>query len=508
MTADPVAHSSAPVAARRWPQSRVLLMAPWHWTRNDGGLWALRLYGAVALLLLGAPAAAALWWMPLPLAAVVVGVAIFVGLALVWGLQIGVLLRLDHPRVAHTVPGHARALRAVALGLWLGLVALCGLVSALAVGLLGGDGLRTGLVVAVGAATLLWVLALAIRWWWLWVPICLGFSFYGLAAWRNLVVASWAWLQQQWQAQPVFMTLGVLLLQGLVLPVIFGHGDGRHARAYASRERWRKVTVASGAGRMPAWAAYGRWGEWLGLPWQRLANAWLSWVCRQATSSPRSVMARAEVVMHGPHHWVRQLSTGLLVQLVVALCLVATTWQTGLSLRVLLEGGHVGISVGLASMALTAVMTLPGALWQSRREQALLVLLPGMPTGAALTRAVAWRQMRQCLWSWAVLLPALATVVWAGKGWTTLAYVAPALPLSAWLWRDASRLREPGQTGAVVPILLCVLAGGLSAFLTSRAPGALLPWLAAMVVLAAGLLAWRWRRMLHLPQVLPAGRLG
>ena len=135
------------------------------------------------------------------------------------------------------------------------------------------------------------------------------------------------------------------------------------------------------------------------------------------------------------------------------------------------------------------------------------MLLPGMPRGAALNRAVAWRQMRQCVGVWVALLPALATLVWAGQGLATLAFAAMTLPMSAWLWRDVSRLRAASPTAAFAPVLVGVLGGGLSLFLLDRQPGALLPWLAAVLLLTGGLLAWRWRRLPHLPQALPAGRL-
>jgi len=493
--------------ASAWRQAPLMLLAPWQWRRNDGKPWVRRLSDALWLLLLGAPAVAALWWKP-PLAAwTSVGVCALLGLTFVWGLQFSALQRLDHPHAAHTVPGHTRALRTAALGLWLAIVALCGGVSALGAWMLLGHGLRVGLVVAVGVGTLLLLLALAIRWWWVWIALSVGPTFLGVAAWRNLVFGSWAWMQQQWQAQPLAVTLGVLLLQGLWLQDLFGSGDAGHARAYASRERFRKITAASAAGQKPVLAAYGRWGEWLGLPWQRLSDAWLAHACRRATVGPRSVMARAEIVLHGSQHWVRHLSTALMVQAVVVLCFVLTISLTGLDVTVLLEGGRVGISIGLTSMALTAVMSLPGALWQSRREQALLMLLPGMPQGVALNRALAWRQMRHCLWVWASLLPALSAMVWAGKGLTTLAFIAIALPMSAWLWRDVSRQRAARPAGAFGPVMLCVLAGAASMALLTRQPDALLPWAAGVLLLTASLLVWRWRRLLRLPQALPAGRL-
>jgi hypothetical protein len=488
-------------------QALLLLSAPWQWRGNESSLWERRLYGGLAALLLLAPAVAAVVWMPARPAGAVVGALAFLAVALYWGLQVGVLLRLDHPHVAHTVPGHSRALRVVTVGLWLGLAALCGVAAALGTWLLDGSGLTVGLAVVVGAATTLFLLAMAVRWWWLWVPLSLGPALMGETHWRTGVISTWLWLQQHWQAQPLKVTLAVVLVQGLLLPVVFGRGDGQHARAYASRERLRKVAADGGTGNKPALAAYGRWGEWLGQPWQRLSDAWLAHVCQRAEPSPRSAMARAEVVLHGSQHWVRHLSTGLLVQVVVALCLLATLQLTGVNLDLLLQGGHVGISIGLTSMALSAVMTLPSALWHSRREQALLVLLPGMPQGAALSRALAWRQFRQCLWTWAVMLPALLTMVWAGHALSLLTFTAVALPMSAWLWRDVSRLREARPAAALVPVVLCVVAGLLSAFLMSRHPAAWPFLLLGLLSLTAGLLAWRWRCMGRLPQALPAGRL-
>jgi hypothetical protein len=496
------------VSAALQSQVRCMLLAPWQWRRNDGSLWAVRLAGAVVVLLLGAPIIAALLWLPPRAALLAVGGCSLLALTLAWGHQVSGLLRLDHPMAARTVPGHAQALRATALGLWLACVAFSGVAAALGSALLLGQGQRFGLAVAVGTGTLLCLLALAMRWWWLWIPLCLGPSFMGVAVWREAVWASGSWLHQQWQAQPLLATVVVLALQGLLIPTLFGQGDERHARAHDRRERLRKFTAASAAGQQPGLAAVGRWGEWLSLPWQCLADAWLAHVCRHAHHGQRSVMARAEIVLHGTQHWVRNLSAGALVVGVVGLCLAITMGLSGVDAHQILAGGRVGIGIGLATMALSAVGSLPGALWHSRREQALLVLLPGMPRGAALNRALAWRQMRHCLWGWALLLPALAAMAWAGQGLTAAALAGPALPMSAWLWRDVARQHSPRPVQAFRLTLVCMVAGGSSLALLSAWPQALLPWAGLLLLLTAGLLVWRWRWLGRLPQALPAGRLG
>ena len=89
----------------------------------------------------------------------------------------------------------------------------------------------------------------------------------------------------------------------------------------------------------------------------------------------------------------------------------------------------------------------------------------------------------------------------------TAAFVATALPMSAWLWRDLSRQVATTPATALVIMLLATLSGGLSWTLLNARPEALLPWALAMLLLTAGLLMWCWRRLGRLPQALPAGRL-
>jgi len=218
-------------------------------------------------------------------------------------------------------------------------------------------------------------------------------------------------------------------------------------------------------------------------------------------------MARAEVVLHGPQHWVRQLAALLFVQACVALGITLSAALTRLDAATFVEHGRLGIAIGVGMMAFTAVLNLPGALWASRREQALLVLLPGMPQGAALNRALAWRMWRHCAVLWASLLPALALLLWAGHEPHALAFIGTALPLSAWLWRDYAHMRARSPATVFVPLVLCALVGLLSIVWLSRQPAALWPWVLGMLTLTAALLAWRWRALARLPQALPVGRL-
>ena len=58
-----------------------------------------------------------------------------------------------------------------------------------------------------------------------------------------------------------------------------------------------------------------------------------------------------------------------------------------------------------------------------------------------------------------------------------------------------------------MPSVLFIGLGVLSMLLLLWQPALLLPWLLGMALLTAATLAWRWRKLSHWPQALPAGRL-
>lgn len=491
-------------------QAGLLLRAPWQWLRNDKTYWALRLYLALMITLLGGPAVAALLWLPPRQQTIALALLGSLALLCLWGLHFAALLRLDHPHTARLVPGHSQALRATALGLWLMLTALCGLAAGVVNALSAtqwGITWQMALVVMTCAGAALLYVAAALRWWWLssllWLwPVSAALPPIR-AAQRNLPEAA----LQHWQSQPWLATALALLAMGIALTTLFGHGNAAHLRAYASRERMRQIIAAGTVGQKPTLAAYGLWGEWLGAPWQRLADAWLFRVIAHADVQRGSVMARAEVVLHGAQHWVRQL--GILVP--VLLVGLAIFWMiallSGVDTDRIFEHGHVGMSIGLVSMTLGPMMSLPGALWVTRREQALLMLLPGMPRGATLNRALGWRQFRHYLSLWVLTLPAFAGLAWAGNAPQLLAFPACSLPVAAWLWRDVARIGPASTATSLWPYLAGLTLGMASMLLLRSQSGAWLPWLATMAVLSAVLLTWRWHRLSGLPQALPAGRL-
>ncbi len=487
-------------------QAALMLRAPWQWSRNDGRLWASWVYAGLAAGAVGVPTLALMFWVPGRLASVLLGVLGAVGLLVVWAVQFAALLRLDHPHPARFVVGHGRALRAAALGLWLALVALVGVAATLALQQPGGEPTRALLLVVMAAGATFLCVAMALRWWVLWLVMWFVFPFFGHPWVRAALQPVVVFLRDHWQAQPVLWTVLALLAMATTLVNLFGRADATHTRTYARRESFRKIASAGAAGRKPALAAYGRWGELLGAPFRHLADAWLAHVTRRACPERASVMARAEVVLHGAQHWVGQLGSMVVVQLVVLSALYVLMRSVAPDLPKPWAGAQVGMGIGLASMAIAPLISLPAALWGSRREQALLVLLPGMPQGAALNRALAWQQMTHFARVWVAALPALVAVAWWSNSLLVWAFAAAALPPSVLLCRDVSRLRAPGAQVALLFVLftgLCVV----SLLLDRWQSALLLPWALGMVLLTAALLAWRWRKLAHWPPALPAGRL-
>ena len=487
-------------------QAALMLRAPWQWSRNDGRLGVFWVCAGLAAGVVGVPALALMFWVPERLASVWLGVLGAVALLVVWAVQFAALLRLDHPHPARFVVGHGRALRAAALGLWLALVAFVGVVATLALQQPGGEPMRALLLVVMAAGATFLYVAMALRWWVLWLVIWFVFPFFGHPWVRAALQPVVVFLADHWQAQPALWTVLALLAMATTLVNLFGRADATHARGYASRENFRKIASAGATGQKPLLAVYGRWGELLGSPFQRMADAWLTHVTRCASPHRASVMARAEVVLHGTQHWVGLVGSMAVVQLLVLSALYVLMRSVAPELPKPWAGAQVGMGIGLASMVIAPLISLPGSLWGSRREQALLVLLPGMPQGAALNRALAWQQMKHFARVWVATLPALVAVAWWSNSLLVWAFAAAALPPTVMLCRDVSRLRAPGSR----VVLICVQFTGLcvvSLLLDRWQPALLLPWALGWVLLTAALLAWRWRKLAHWPQALPAGRL-
>ena len=403
-----------------------------------------------------------------------------------WPAFIDGLLRQNRANHARLVPGHVQRLRELLLIVWcLGHALL-----AVAVMVVGGPVAKSVLY----GASLFALLALAMRWPLLW--IVLWFLLTGMRPLADQVLA----VMQAW---PLWLGVpAVVLAIGLPLCLVVGTGSARHRRHGQRRLAWE----SSLKGGLP------RGGD-LGWPWDtfsRLARVPFDAALARAVERPdRSPWPRLMLVF-GPngHSAVHAFWAALILALggAVLLVLAALGRFPPESPGVV---ALVGPAMGLMSLALSATLGLPSNVAATRREQALVAMLPGVPRGRALNQGLAARWLAHFGTGWAIgsalVLVAVASLLPA----STPLFAAGLLglwPLAALLVRDLARARPQAVTQVFSAIALLL-------------PGPALVGLAAVYgvpVLAAGVgvaaasaawLLWRWCVIGRAPNALPTGRL-
>lgn len=467
-------------------------------------LWLLP--AAAWIILLPQPA-----WAALPF---LTAMAWMLWLLVCWAMFVFNVLLQNHPLVAATLPRQVAALRGALL---IGAAIAIGLSSA-SVALAGGSAWITAGAAAIVSA----VFACSLRW-----P----------ALWLVVIVASWglplagmdggfAAILALWRQHPAAVSLLWLLLAALALPTLVMRGGARHQRAHA---RLQAVGAAmkgqppEAAGRSGGHEAGQATGGGLGLgaggvagagwAWQLRVNRGLysRWMRRLLARPDGQVHARLALGLGPPLHWTSTLS-GVITMLVLAgLVMTALAafpaWETG---RAITGGMMVGVAVAGPAYA----MQYPATMWATRREQALLRLLPGAPSGPALGRWLAQRMAAQYLGAVAlhglalVLLDRLYTMppMWEqmrGAAFCSLA-LSPLLALT--LWRDWSRGRAPAGL-AQVGVMLAILAVGAGAFVwTTVMERAWWELAGSLLALSLPLWLWRWRLVCRAPAPWPVGR--
>jgi len=474
-----------------------ILLVPWH-QRDRAKPWLRRVIYGLALALVVASVVlieGPQRWAPVSL----IG---SIALVSVWMILVSSLLEQNHPLAARFVPGQLSRLRQAALIAW----ALASLLPVAATWLLLEIPVPPAVVLLASSGVLTFLLWSA-RQVWLWITLALAWPL--LPPLMPYLHPVWGSLVALWQAHELGVPALALLAQALLVRQAFGNGDEAHQARYARLVRMRQLSRLALEGKQTGFAAWGGAGEWVARPFDSLTSAWLRHVISRANASTASAMARAEIALHGQQHWLKQLiSVGFVVGSMLAIFSVAAALLP--AAKAFWLQGSTGIGIAILSACLNPCFALPGMLWHSRREQALLRLLPGMPLGAALNRAVAWRQLRQGLVAWALsALAMLPLALHAGNAlliWLPLA----ALPFAVFvLTRRPATMQPPSLWTTMMPTLGSTLAGsvlfGISALL-QLSIWALLPAAAVSIALSAALLAWRWRRLGAAPTALPAGR--
>jgi len=471
-----------------------IVLMPLRQRRNEGHVlsWLLTALGFMLPTLLIA------WWQPQRVATVAL-VSLAVALQVLWITQFASLRRQNHPISARLVPGHLLRLREQLVASFLLLAGLSGLLL----------GLRFGHTLAwtLGAGVLMLATATMSRWPLLW-------ALFGLMPLNVFLPSSWAplaWLRQlaveAYLRQPLLLAMAALLLLPWLLCLHLESGGSAHFRSYARGERWRQaMRQASQGGSLTRYQ--GPISQWFAQKFSWPYRAWMQHLLAVAVPTERSVLARAELVLGASTHWTAQLATLLIFGLCFALSLLVAYFGFGVEAWDLRAKAGTGLSIGAMSAAISPVLARRVALHASRREQALLMLVPGMPRGAVLNQRLARRQMLHFCGAWlgGALLLFCATVDTRVAG-PALGFALACLPSGLLLWRDWSRLPQPGGSSQSLPVLLLLGAGGAMAALMQWVRPS--PWLVVLLVLGFSLALGTglWRRLARYPQAFPVGRL-
>ncbi|WP_326541042.1 hypothetical protein [Pseudorhodoferax sp.] len=416
---------------------RAALRHPWAARQGARGLLA---YLAWLLVLVAGTVAVANLMRVGPLAQ---GAAAgLVALGWLWCQQVAGLLAQNHPHLARLLPGQLRTLRASLL-----LQAL--VIGAAAFGLfalLVGPGLKWLWLVAIVLLLLAWLVRQPL----LWLAVCLlPMLPTVLTQWHVSGLPAHA-AALPWVAQAALLAGGAVLLLA-----VLGGGGLRHGRSFARQQRW----LAFGSARVPV----ARKGLWRRLLWPLV---WPNELYRGrllAGPTPGNAVARLNLGLGTGGQWPALVWGALLLTALMAgLMLVSTHLGRG-------PGARTGLQVGLAMALFNGLAGVQSerllALWRRRREQALLVLLPGVPTGADLLARLeaGWRREHLALWL-------LGTALWlafaaVAGGWLppfAAALAAASLPLP-WLQGHRRLVRDPRSggrfwLGTLPPLLVLAVA--------------------------------------------------
>ena len=317
------------------------------------------------------------------------------------------------------------------------------------------------------------------------------------------------YLPQAWRAvlaSPAGFVAATVLLLGLgawTLERMFPQGGDHHFQQQAKAKLAVERIGAEGWSRQPLIPRIGR----------RLYQAALRRDCERRDSGA--------LLMHlfGPDGFWTQRCLALLVMVAGAALLMPV-------LRLRASPGTIQAVANGSWFFASTLLFIPFADYQrrlarlsvSRGEQGLVKLAPGMPgAAAAFNRHLAARLLRAGLAEWGAFSAAvLAVVAITGAAaetlWMQACVCCLPLPLLASTLRDHARRGGGGGAGGW-PLFFALLGSSaacwLAGALATRYLGAQIMPVAALasVVLAAALVAWRWRRLAGAPHAFPVGRL-
>lgn len=417
-----------------------------------------------------------------------------------WMLHISATVLLNQPACVLLVPRYLQVQRRALLALWLGLALLqtAAFVTARALGLTQlVDGPALWLLVCAGGL-LFWTLA--IRW-----SLLVGTLFLlspiwlrPLAAWvddRPVPLIHWADLGHyaMWWAVPILAAMAWMLSRIALRP-----GDAAH-RAQSYRNAIASAVLLDG-NPVHAHRLSGRLSKVIAL-FETPFHLYARWLLASPRTGPTNTLAKAELGLGARTHWVMQAVNTCVIFSAFALLAFGyelvwgNAWETFANPATIL---------GLGVITLTPLAAWRMALRLTTKEQALMLLLPGMPQGVSLNQALAKRHLRHLIVSWLALAALVICLPWPSfiridaqlLSVVTLPLLALAIqdwsrvaPLTGWQW-------VTGALGAAwVPAALIALHLHVPML-----------WLAALsLVLFVATALWRWRRLGGFAQAFPVG---
>ena len=458
--------------------------AAWHSFANQMHWWSWSLLG---LMLLGLPALGLLksWHFACGLLAGLMIIAV----AAMWGQFVLSAQHQNQPALARLMPGHPRRLRLNLVLIFLGLS--CG------TSLLGTFVHQSSL--GVWAVLVLLFIAAGMRWPLLWASTAL-FGFAPLLP-RLLPESALHLPAGLLEALDTPLGFGCLLAAGAVfLASLIRDGGNEHQAVYEKLQSRRRAfkAMANGEPARPLLfcnvSARG---------YRRAFNRALE----RAAAGQRDF--GREMLALGPQAHLSSTASGVAVMVVIVSLVLALLALGG----VFSYGAKVGEGIanamfGLLGTLMGGVTQLHASVTKRRHEQALVVLLPGVPRGADFNRQLALALVRNYLTLWACGSVGMAVLLGAipGTGYALLAFIVTLLGGGLLLlrnWSHGGMLK--GWLAFLVYFPLSIAAMG--ARLAMERGVLSVPAFLALAAVVLGLLyTWRWRVMTRSRMAWPVGR--
>ena len=483
------------------PSYRPILLCAWHQHRNLGSPWLLPISGVLTLAGPLACGVAGDWQSARMLAWVSSSLLMLV----LWIVLFGNLRRQNHPALAQLVPHHLHRLRTAAVCSFLVATGGC----ALLLGGAFGEPLAWGL----GSAAVMLVLAACIRWPSLWIQVW----FLPLPYWLWPKAAVWHWpsqgLMSWYSQQPATLALATLVLLPWTVSRMLQGGGNSHMKSYQRQDNLRKAMQEQMRGGMVTPKALPPASFWLMRLFSWPRPLWTAYLLKRANSGNRSVMARLDLVTLGTVHWASALGAFSVIFGAAAFIIMVTQAIYSYDFRLVFNQSNVGLHIGIISMAISPLFGLIGSLYGSRREQALLMLLPHMPRGPALNAALSRRLLIQFGLQWLIALALVQCLISATPTDSTARFsglhiLLVVLPMGSTLLRDWARQSQPTGSWATFAFITAAILSGAIAGLQWWLDLSLWPLAVASALLTLGLVSFRWQRwVLGGPQAMPVGRL-